>query len=73
MYVIILCLDWVRQAKVSKFGIQKRLADLKTIDVCTKEYRTAWLLKAITCIDLTTLGGDDCPSNVIRLCIKVSK
>ena len=32
--------------------------------------QTAWLLKAVTCIDLTTLAGDDTPSNVHRLCLK---
>lgn len=32
--------------------------------------QAAWLLKAVTCIDLTTLSGDDTPSNVQRLCFK---
>lgn len=32
--------------------------------------QAAWLLKAVTCIDLTTLAGDDTPSNVHRLCLK---
>lgn len=32
--------------------------------------QAAWLLKAVTCIDLTTLSGDDTPSNVHRLCLK---
>lgn len=36
------------------------------------EYRAAWILKAVTLIDLTTLGGDDTESNVSRLCFKVS-
>ncbi|XP_029018235.1 deoxyribose-phosphate aldolase isoform X2 [Betta splendens] len=35
-----------------------------------KHWQTAWLLKAITCIDLTTLAGDDTTSNVRRLCLK---
>jgi deoxyribose-phosphate aldolase len=30
----------------------------------------AWLLKAVTCIDLTTLSGDDTPGKVRRLCAK---
>ncbi|KAL7982226.1 hypothetical protein Chor_009824 [Crotalus horridus] len=30
----------------------------------------AWLLRAVTCIDLTTLSGDDTPSYVCRLCYK---
>jgi deoxyribose-phosphate aldolase len=35
-----------------------------------KEWQAAWLLRAITCIDLTTLSGDDTPGNVQRLCAK---
>jgi deoxyribose-phosphate aldolase len=35
-----------------------------------KEWQAAWLLRAITCIDLTTLAGDDTPGNVLRLCDK---
>ena len=35
-----------------------------------KEWQAAWLLRAITCMDLTTLSGDDTPSNVLRLCAK---
>lgn len=37
------------------------------------EYRAAWLLRAITCIDLTTLAGDDTNSNVSRLCFKAAR
>lgn len=33
--------------------------------------RTAWLVKAIGFIDLTTLGGDDTPSKIETLCTKV--
>lgn len=32
--------------------------------------QVAWLLKAATCIDLTTLSGDDTFTNVQRLCYK---
>ena len=35
-----------------------------------KDWQAAWLLRAITCIDLTTLSGDDTPGNVRRLCAK---
>ena len=37
-----------------------------------KQWQAAWLLKAITNIDLTTLAGDDTPSNVRRLCAKAA-
>ena len=32
----------------------------------------AWLLRAVTCIDLTTLAGDDTPTNVQKLCLKAA-
>ncbi|MFT6104851.1 MAG: deoxyribose-phosphate aldolase, partial [Paracoccaceae bacterium] len=35
-----------------------------------KDYQAAWLLKAVTCIDLTTLSGDDTSGRVARLCAK---
>jgi deoxyribose-phosphate aldolase len=35
-----------------------------------KNWQAAWLLRAITCIDLTTLAGDDTPGTVRRLCAK---
>lgn len=37
---------------------------------CCPFFQAAWLLKAVTFIDLTTLSGDDTPSNVQRLCLK---
>jgi len=37
-----------------------------------KDAQAAWLLKAITCIDLTTLSGDDTPQRVRRLCAKAA-
>ena len=33
----------------------------------------AWLLKTLTCIDLTTLSGDDTSGNVERLCAKIKQ
>lgn len=35
--------------------------------------QAAWLLRAVTCIDLTTLAGDDTPGNVHRLCMKATQ
>ncbi len=37
------------------------------------QHRIAWLLRAITCIDLTTLGGDDTPDHVRRLCAQARR
>jgi deoxyribose-phosphate aldolase len=38
-----------------------------------KDWQAAWLLRAVTCIDLTTLQGDDTPGNVARLCAKARR
>ena len=38
-----------------------------------KEWQAAWLVKAMTCIDLTTLSGDDTPGRVRRLCAKARR
>lgn len=43
---------------------------LKTRRSVKKQWQAAWLLRAVTCIDLTTLSGDDTATNVSRLCFK---
>ena len=35
--------------------------------------QAAWLLRAVTCVDLTTLSGDDTAANVHRLCLKAAR
>eukprot|EP01106_Pelomyxa_sp_JSP_P017537 TRINITY_DN724_c0_g1_i3.p2 TRINITY_DN724_c0_g1~~TRINITY_DN724_c0_g1_i3.p2 ORF type:complete len:210 (+),score=62.74 TRINITY_DN724_c0_g1_i3:135-764(+) len=35
-------------------------------------WQAAWLLRAVSCIDATTLAGDDTPGNVNRLCHKAA-
>ncbi len=63
-------LDWVRQVHVNRSAVERRAATLSTRRTVKKEWQAAWLLRAITCIDLTTLAGDDTPGNVLRLCAK---
>jgi len=63
-------LDWVRQVHVNRSAVERRAATLSTRRSVKKEWQAAWLLRAITCIDLTTLQGDDTPGNVLRLCAK---
>src|SRR6266516_3918273 len=63
-------LDWVRQVHVNRSAVERRAATLTTRRTVKKECQAAWLLRAITCIDLTTLAGDDTPGNVLRLCAK---
>jgi deoxyribose-phosphate aldolase len=63
-------LDWVKAIAVNKSAIERRVASLAGRRTVKKEWQAAWLLKAITCIDLTTLSGDDTEGKVQRLCAK---
>jgi deoxyribose-phosphate aldolase len=63
-------LDWVREVHINRSAVERRAATLATRRTVKKEWQAAWLLRAITCIDLTTLSGDDTPGNVLRLCAK---
>jgi deoxyribose-phosphate aldolase len=65
-----LALDWVRDVRVNLTAAEQRTATLVKRRSVKKEWQVAWLLKAVTCIDLTTLSGDDTPGRVRRLCAK---
>jgi deoxyribose-phosphate aldolase len=56
--------------RANRSAIERRAATLTTRRSVKKEWQAAWLVKAITCIDLTTLAGDDTPGRVARLCAK---
>src|SRR5437868_4397187 len=62
--------DLVRALRVNRSAVERRAATIPTRRTVKKEWQVAWLLRAITCIDLTTLAGDDTPGNVLRLCAK---
>ncbi|GHO96853.1 deoxyribose-phosphate aldolase [Reticulibacter mediterranei] len=66
-------LDWIHQVHVNRSAVERRAATLSTRRTVKKEWQAAWLLRAITCIDLTTLAGDDTPGNVLRLCAKAKQ
>ncbi len=55
---------------INKSAVERRAASLPNRRTVKKEWQAAWLLKAISCMDLTTLAGDDTQSNVTRLCAK---
>src|SRR5262249_46349362 len=55
---------------VTLSAVERRTASLPARRSVKKEYQAAWLVKAIQCIDLTTLAGDDTPQRVHRLCAK---
>ena len=63
-------LDWVLGKKVNRSAVERRTASLPTRRSVKKVWQAAWLLRAVTCIDLTTLAGDDSPGRVRRLCAK---
>ena len=63
-------LGWINQIHVNRSASERRAASLANRRTVKKEYQAAWLVKAIGVIDLTTLGGDDTPGRVERLCMK---
>jgi deoxyribose-phosphate aldolase len=63
-------LNWVLSAQANTSAIERRAASLPARRSVKKTYQAAWLLKAVTCIDLTTLSGDDTARRVARLCAK---
>ena len=63
-------LDMVRAVRVNRSAVERRAATIPTRRTVKKQWQAAWLLKAVTLMDLTTLSGDDTPGNVRRLCAK---
>lgn len=63
-------LDWVAGVQANTPAIERRAASLPGRRSVKKDWQAAWLLKAITLIDLTTLSGDDTEGRVQRLCAK---
>ncbi|APR40441.1 deoxyribose-phosphate aldolase [Paraburkholderia sp. SOS3] len=62
--------SWFDDVRVNQSAVERRTATLGTRRTVKKDAQAAWLLKAITCIDLTTLNGDDTEGRVRRLCAK---
>lgn len=63
-------LDWVLRAHINRSAVERRAATIPTRRSVKKEWQAAWLLRALTCMDLTSLSGDDTPGRVRRLCAK---
>ncbi len=66
-------LEWVEEVRVNRSAVERRAATLRTRRTVKKEWQAAWLLRAITLMDLTTLAGDDTPGRVRRLCAKARR
>ena len=63
-------LDWVEEVRVNTSAVERRAATHTARRTVKKEHQAAWLLRAIACMDLTTLSGDDSSDRVKRLCAK---
>ena len=64
--------DWLTDIRVNLSAVERRCATMNTRRSVKKDWQVAWMLKAIACIDLTTLAGDDTPGRVKRLCAKAA-
>lgn len=62
--------EYFDNLNINRSAVERRAASLPARRTVKKEYQAAWLLRAVSCIDLTTLAGDDTAGNVHRLCAK---
>ncbi len=63
-------MDWVMRARANRSAIERRAATLPGRRSVKKDHQAAWMARAISCMDLTTLAGDDTEGRVRRLCAK---
>jgi deoxyribose-phosphate aldolase len=63
-------LEWVEEIRVNTSAVERRASTVGTRRTVKKQWQAAWLLRAISCMDLTTLSGDDSAERVKRLCAK---
>jgi deoxyribose-phosphate aldolase len=65
--------DWVDAVRVNRSAVERRCTTLVKRRSIKKDWQAAWLLKAVRCMDLTTLSSDDTPDRVRRLCAKAKR
>ncbi len=63
-------LNWVHAVRLNTSAVERRAQTQVARRTVKKEWQAAWLLRAIACMDLTTLSGDDTDERVRRLCAK---
>jgi deoxyribose-phosphate aldolase len=63
-------LSLIESVRVNAAAVNRRIASLAVRRSQKKEFQAAWLVRAVQCMDLTTLSGDDTPARVARLCAK---
>jgi deoxyribose-phosphate aldolase len=66
-------LDWIQEVHVNRSAVERRTATLKTRRTVKKDWQAAWLLRAVTLMDLTSLSGDDTAGRIRRLCAKARR
>src|SRR5215208_6902829 len=66
-------LDWVEDVRVNRSAVERRTTSLRGRRTVKKEWQAAWLLRAVTLMDLTTLSGDDTAGRIRRLCAKARR
>jgi len=66
-------LAWLEKVRIDLPAVKRRASTLGTKRTVKMQWQAAWLCRAVTCIDLTTLSGDDTECNVQRLCLKAAK
>ncbi len=66
-------LNWVQAVRVNTSAVERRTQSQVARRTVKKEWQAAWLLRAISCMDLTTLSGDDTDERVRRLCAKAKQ
>src|ERR1700687_4426765 len=62
--------NWLQEVRVNTSAVERRVQSQVARRTVKKEWQAAWLLRAISCMDLTTLSGDDTDERVRRLCAK---
>src|SRR5438132_3453484 len=67
-----LSLDWLKQVRINTSAVERRAQTHVARRTVKKDWQAAWLLRAIACMDLTTLSGDDTEERVRRLCAKAA-
>jgi deoxyribose-phosphate aldolase len=65
--------DVLGRIRINRSAVERRAASIGSRRSIKQQHQAAWLLKALTCIDLTTLAGDDTPGRVRRLCQKARR
>src|ERR1700724_476679 len=66
-------LNWLQEVRVNTSAVERRAQTHVARRTVKKDWQAAWLLRAITCMDLTTLSGDDTDDRVRRLCAKAQQ